>query len=588
MEQKNDFIISKMFRGSLLVMILSTITATLGMLVDGIIIGNCLGVDAMAAYGIVSPVFIVSAAVAGVFSAGCQTLCASRMGSGKMKEANGIFSLTCVIGMLVSVLLIVLIVPFAKPIGTALGASGSAADLLPMVRGYMIGLAIGFPGMILTGCLQPIMQLDGDPSRAFKSVVVMTVVNIACDLVNVFVVHGGMLGMAIATTVSYYAGLVVLWLHFSKKEAFYSFSLKEIPWKESGSLVFTGLPTAVNRVCGTLRTLILNRLLLQIAGSVAVAAFSVQSNMHNLFGAVGAGVGMATLLIAGVVVGERDRTSTKGLLKTSIVTGFPLVTACALILFIGAPAFVRMYVSPESETYAIAIQSVRIFAVSMPFHVVSSVFINYFQGIRKLLLANLTCILNELVFVILCAFPMSAMMGLNGVWAAFPVSKFLMLVMIVVLAAIAQKRMPRSLDDFLFLPKDFDVPETDRIETSAVNLQQIIAMSEEAKVFCRSKGISDEKSYYVALCIEEMARNILDYGFTDGKRHSIDVRLTYRGGNLTIRIRDDCKPFDPQKWLEIHQPEDPLKNIGIHMVNSIAEDLRYINTMNTNNLIIAI
>ena len=351
MERKNDYIISKMFRGSLLVMILSTITATLGMLVDGIIIGNCLGVDAMAAYGIVSPVFIVSAAVAGIFSAGCQTLCASRMGSGKMKEANGIFSLTCVLGVLVSILLIVLMVPFANPLGTALGASGSAANLLPMVRGYIIGLAIGFPGMILTGSLQPIMQLDGDPSRAFTSVIVMTVVNIACDLVNVFVVHGGMFGMAIATTVSYYAGVVVLWLHFSKKEAFYSFSLKELPWKESGDLIFIGLPTAVSRVCGTLRTLILNRILLHIAGSVAIAAFSVQSNMNNLFGGVGAGVGMATLLIAGVVVGERDRTSTKGLLKTSLKFGFPLVTACALILFIGAPAFVRMYVSPETETF---------------------------------------------------------------------------------------------------------------------------------------------------------------------------------------------------------------------------------------------
>ena len=97
-----------------------------------------------------------------------------------------------------------------------------------------------------------------------------------------------------------------------------------------------------------------------------------------------------------------------------------------------------------------------------------------------------------------------------------------------------------------------------------------------------------KKSYYVALCIEEMAKNILDYGFSDGKHHSIDLRLTHRDGELTIRIRDDCKPFDPQKWLEIHQPEDPLQNIGIHMVNSIAEDLSYINTMNTNNLIITV
>ena len=72
--QNNNRIIKKMFEGSLMVIILTTITTTLGMLVDGIVIGNFLGVDAMAAYGIVSPAFIVSAAVGGIFSSGCQTL----------------------------------------------------------------------------------------------------------------------------------------------------------------------------------------------------------------------------------------------------------------------------------------------------------------------------------------------------------------------------------------------------------------------------------------------------------------------------------------------------------------------------------
>lgn len=588
MERKNDYIIGKMFKGSLMVMILSTITATVGMLVDGIVIGNFLGVDSMAAYGIVSPAFIVTAAIGGIFSSGCQTLCASRMGNGRMKEANGIFNLTCMIGMLVSVLLIVLVVLFVNPIGAVLGASGEASNLLPMVRGYLIGLAIGFPGMILCSCLQPIMQLDGEKGRAFMSVVVMTVVNIAGDFLNAFVFHGGMFGMAIATTISYYAGLAVLFLHFTRKESFYTINLKDIEWKESGNMIATGLPTAVNRTCNTLRTLILNRLLLQIAGSAAVAAFSVQANMNNLFGSIASGVGMSTLLIAGVVVGERDRTSTKGLLRTSLKIGVPLVFASAAVLFIGAPLFVRMYVSDQTQTYQIAVNAVRFFAVSMPINAVNQVFVNYLQGTRNLLLANLTCVLNELVFIVLCAFPLSGMAGVNGVWTAFPVGKVLMLLALVIMAAIACRRMPHSLDDFLFLPKDYDVPKEDVIETSANSLEQILRMSDEAKKFCRSKGISDEKSYYVALCIEEMARNILDFGFNDQKKHSIDLRLVYKDEGLTIRIRDDCKAFDPKKWIEIHQPEDPMKNIGIRMVSEITEELNYINTMDTNNLIIRV
>ena len=36
----NAYIIKKMFRGSLMVMILATLTATLGMVIDGILIGS--------------------------------------------------------------------------------------------------------------------------------------------------------------------------------------------------------------------------------------------------------------------------------------------------------------------------------------------------------------------------------------------------------------------------------------------------------------------------------------------------------------------------------------------------------------------
>ena len=47
-----------------------------------------------------------------------------------------------------------------------------------------------------------LMRLDGDPNRVIVAVVVMTAMDVAGDLVNALVVHGGMLGMGITTSMS--------------------------------------------------------------------------------------------------------------------------------------------------------------------------------------------------------------------------------------------------------------------------------------------------------------------------------------------------------------------------------------------------
>ena len=86
-------------------MIFAMLTAMLGVIVDGIVIGKCLGETAMTAYGLAGPAFTVVSAVSSVFSSGCQTLCASGVGSGRIREANGVLWLALRVCALVSVVI---------------------------------------------------------------------------------------------------------------------------------------------------------------------------------------------------------------------------------------------------------------------------------------------------------------------------------------------------------------------------------------------------------------------------------------------------------------------------------------------------
>ncbi len=90
----------------------------------------------------------------------------------------------------------------------------------------------------------------------------------------------------------------------------------------------------------------------------------------------------------------------------------------------------------------------------------------------------------------------------------------------------------------------------------------------------------------VGLCIEEMAGNIVRYGFgPDRRERSIDLRLVFRAGGSLIRIRDNCVLFDPVHYLELHrQEEDPAAHLGIRMVMQSVTEAVYLNALGLNNL----
>ena len=72
--------------------IFSAMTGTLCMLIDSVVIGQFLGVDAMSAFGLAAPILIIFTSLGLMLSGGVQAVCAKLMGIGDMDEAGACFS----------------------------------------------------------------------------------------------------------------------------------------------------------------------------------------------------------------------------------------------------------------------------------------------------------------------------------------------------------------------------------------------------------------------------------------------------------------------------------------------------------------
>ncbi|MBO4795349.1 MAG: hypothetical protein J5547_04635, partial [Clostridia bacterium] len=159
--------IKRVFRQMLSAQIISSMTVMLCMLVDSIMIGRFLGVDSMTAYGLATPVLLVFAAVGTTLSAGIQVMCGKTMGGGDMKGTNACFSVSVFLAFAISAVGSVLVIVFATPICTLLGAGEPVPgnDVFFLTRDYLRGFIIGAPAFIFAQIMVPYMQITGNRAR---------------------------------------------------------------------------------------------------------------------------------------------------------------------------------------------------------------------------------------------------------------------------------------------------------------------------------------------------------------------------------------------------------------------------------------
>lgn len=130
----------------------------------------------------------------------------------------------------------------------------------------------------------------------------------------------------------------------------------------------------------------------------------------------------------------------------------------------------------------------------------------------------------------------------------------------------------------------------DEISADIDTQKEVMEFSEKAWQFCVDKGESNRIAYLTSLAVEEMAKNVIDHGFTkDKKDHMLSARIVHKEDELIIRMRDNCVSFDPRKKYEqIYANGNNSSNMGIRMIMAEASEVTYTSMFNLNNLLIRI
>ncbi len=575
---KNDYIVRKTYLSFVLVSILSSLTATVGMLIDNIIVGQSLGPVALGAMGIVGPVSLVFSAIGNICSGGGGARAAQALGRGDNNKMNLIFTTNTLFVLVTGGLLMVLGMLFAPQIATFLGAKDA---LLKPASDYLFGYFLGAIPTIMLSAMMSFIRIDGSPKLPLVCIAVMSVANIALDLLMVYVLNQGMFGMALATTISYCLAVMVAFTHFLKKSSTLKFIKPLKLFKELSQTVVTGLPTAINRISDTIKVMLLNNMMIAYVSVAAVTALNIRTQANNFLGAIVIGIGQAITPTIGMFFGEQDRSAIKGTLKTTLKFGLSIIAVLAVVLFIFPSFFSGLLGVTDGEIMEMSDMAIRFFAVGMPFFLVNNVLMSYYQCTKKVGMATMICILQSLVYTVVFAFILIQPFGANGVWAAFLIGEVLTLV--TVLVCVFVKHRSISLSSVMMLPEDFGGSPSERLELSiGNNMDEVMTISSGIYKFGQNRDIDEKTLNSLSLCIEEMAGNVIKHAFKSGEKRWLDLTVIDKPSFVIVRIRDNGAAFNPLA----HLSENSKDKYGIKLINALADNFEYRRSIGLNNLII--
>lgn len=266
-------------------------------MVDSIIVGRAISMEALAAVGATSGIsFLVIGCIQGL-TAGFSVITAQRFGAGDYEGVKRSVATSALLSLAATVLLTAAGILTARPL---LEVMNTPADIIEDSYAYIIVIYYGVAATAFYNLLSCIIRALGDSKTPLIFLVFASFLNVALDLLFIITFHMGVGGAAWATVLSQgVSGLLCLgyaWRRFPllrMEKRHWTFD-----WSYAWKHLRLALPMAMQFVI-TGTSVLVNQAVLNLFGSAAVAAFSAASKIHMLSEQVAVSFGTAMATYAG-------------------------------------------------------------------------------------------------------------------------------------------------------------------------------------------------------------------------------------------------------------------------------------------------
>ena len=584
--KKESAIISKQMFKLFPIQILMAAVPALNAFISGIFANNFISSDSMSVVGLFAPISLILSTISTMLIGGSQIFCAQYLGMNKHSRANGVFTMDLIITTAFAVLASAVLIVMGMFDLT--GIFRATPELRPLFNSYMIGQGIGIIPWILGVHVSGFLSLENKVRRTTISSIVYVVINVILDVLFIVKMKMGVFGLSLASAIGLWVMLIIQVQYYFTSKCLFKFKIKELKMGDLKDIIKIGLPGSLGNGYQSIRRVIVNGLIMKYVGPAGMSAFSTADSLIGIFWAVPGAMLNVSRMMFGISAGEEDRRTLVNIMKVALRQfALVLLVLAGALALLAVPLTGFYFKDPSEPVYQMTVLAFRILPFVLPVAIGCMSFTSMGQALNKQVLMHILSVADGVLGVSLFSLILIPTFGMSGFYWANVLNSVMAFVIIVIYSWIVRKKFPLSIEDLMAIPDGFGASEENRIDISITQMEEVIQISKQVQDFCIGRGLDKKRSFLAGLSLEETAANIVGHGFTkDKKKHAIDVRVSLKDDTLILRVKDNCRPFDPEARLKITNSDDKAKNIGIKMVFKIAKKVTYQNILGLNVLTI--
>ena len=441
--------INQLLRKFCIPTVIMMVVGSLYNMVDQIFIGQGIGLLGNAATNVAFPITTVVLAISVMLGIGGSANFNLLSGQKKEEEAKKYLGCSFTLQVVISVVLMLIVLIFLRPILKGFGATES---VLPYAVTYTWITALGIPLYVISQSGTHLIRSDGAPTFSMACGITGAILNLILDPLFIFVFKWGIAGAAWATVIGQVvAGLMVIYYFIRKAHVRLKFRdfvpSAERVWK----VIYVGMGGLLTEIFIAVTQIIMNNVVrkygpLSVYGAeIPLAVVGIITKVNMVYTSIGIGIHQGCQPLFGFNYGAKNYERVKETYKKAALVTILVGVVFFLVFELFPRPIISIFGGGSEEYFMFAERFFRIFLMFTIFNGIPLFTSGFFTAIRKMFYAvGLPALKQILTFTPLLIFvPM--VMGIDGILVAGPVSDFIVIVASFICVAMEFKRLDKQI-----------------------------------------------------------------------------------------------------------------------------------------------
>lgn len=390
-------------------------------LADTYFISVAVGADGITALNLVLPIYNIIFAIGAMMGVGSAIRFVVERNK-KSPDADGYFFHALVWAFIISLFFIFVGLFLPDKLIALLGGD---AQIVATGKIYTRIFMCFAPFFMWNYICNAFVRNDGNPSIAMSATLFSSLFNIVFDYILMFPLGLSMEGAALATAFSPIIGIAICCIHFHSKKS--TIRLKPVlpSFRRLLYCCQVGVSSFVGEISSGVITIVFNMLILGLAGNTGVAAYGVVANTSLVAVALFNGIAQGSQPLISESYSKGNHKNVTTYLKMAVTTTIGVAVLLVVCIYLYAPAITAVFNGEGNQVLAsYAENGLRLYFIGFLFAGMNIVGTAILSSIESAKYAFFASISRGFVAIIIFAFVLSALLGLNGVWLAFPAAEF--------------------------------------------------------------------------------------------------------------------------------------------------------------------